>query len=57
MEGTEHESPTRGGVSIETESGGGATNLQRSRSIPEPISDPHVNNSGKLKIGYNQNPG
>ena len=51
MEEAGDASPAGGGIAMEPDSVGGATNLQRSRSIPEPISDPHdINNSGMLEM-------
>ena len=42
--------PPGGGVAIEHENGSVASNLQRSRSIPEPITDPRERNvPGKHK--------
>ena len=41
------------GAIIEHENGTIATNLQRSRSIPEPISDSHdIHNSGRIARLY-----
>ena len=46
----ESEIDPSGGAIKEHDSGSLATNLQRSRSIPEPIIDPHDrNNSGKYR--------
>ena len=46
-----------GGAIIEDENGTIATNLQRSRSIPEPISDSHdIHNSGTNYEYFTFNP-